>query len=573
MAILRDVLAHFDVFVNLEPLSALDKKIKIIRRNILSFAAATSTVMAGAGYGLYKLVDAASDAAEQLNVLETVFKDNSAAVIEWSRTVGKEMGRSEFSFQDSVGKFGAFLGAQLRGTDADFEQMSKRLSELTVDLASFYNTTDKEAQMRLFSGMSGETEAVRRFGIDISDSALDEFNRAQGDTRTMRALNLKEKMLLRYKKILIDTEQAQGDAVKTADSWANQVKRLQENLKTAAVLLGQRVLPILNKGLKAINGMVSGVEEAISFIEDKTSILRTAVTVLASLTAAMAIATVIQNWEHLKVIVFSVGEILKMKVLPHIIAMRYEAMKAAAAFLAIEDIITFLRGGESVTGNLLKAVTKLNDPLVVVRKTADAIMTAIGNAVARAVNLITLIPKLGEALGALVAGDRDAFRRLDKELPAHMNKGVVDLAAREKLLEENRKTNWNAAVLSGDAAGAIAARREGTEDQYDALARFKTERQEMIRKGARGLELNQKDVDAGFVDPAFLKAISDYSAGGSKAAKAVSGVAPAAAGAPRVGVQNIKIDVHSSKADAKQVADEVLDKMMREASAAEGEEF
>ena len=50
--------------------------------------------------------------------------------------------------------------------------MSKNLTQLTYDLASFFNISTADAFQKLESGISGELEPLRRLGYDLSVARL-----------------------------------------------------------------------------------------------------------------------------------------------------------------------------------------------------------------------------------------------------------------------------------------------------------------------------------------------------------------------------------------------------------------
>lgn len=563
MAALRQVLAHFATTVDLKPLSEMDKKINVLKANIKKFASYGAAGFVAMSYGAYKLVDAASDAAEQLNVLQTVFKDNQAAVIDWSRTVGKEMGRSEYTFQDSVGKFGAFLTPIFKGGTQDVEQMSKKLSELAVDLASFYNTTDQEAIMRLFSGMSGETEAVRRYGIDISDAALDNFNKSQGDNRTMRALSMKEKAALRYRKILIDTELAQGDAVKTADSWANQLKRAKEELKTLAVFFGKKLLPVATKALKALNGVITSIGETYDFITKKMAIIETALLMIQSYVGALAIQSVIANWTHLSNIMYFTGQLIRQNAAAATAFMGRMAA-VAIAFLAIEDVISFLKGNHSVLGDALKAWTGLTEPLDAIAAAAERVAAAFSKMDSYA-GLAKIAAGIATMNAATIVGGYEQLSHSGED---------AGLDAQDSAKAGSDGDRFFAAVESGDKRAAMAARMPG-ESREEAGKRFESQRKNYVVRATTPKfgnsvgygALRAEDLNAGFIpkganvdttygpvtDKNFLKQMSN------------PGFTKGASGKKYV-IQ--KLEVHTS-ADGQ----ELLDEAMRKADAAVGEEL
>jgi hypothetical protein len=574
MAVLRDILAHFTVFVDDRPLTQLDKRINKVKDNIKDFAVTTGAVLATAGYGAYKLVEAASDANEALNVLQVTFKDNTDAVLDWSTTVAEQMGRSQYTFQESVGKFGAFLSPVFKESEHDITQMSERLAELAVDLASFYNTSDSEAVTRLFSGMSGETEAVRKYGVDISDSALDDFNKKMGDHRTMRSLSLQEKSLLRYRKILIDTEAAQGDAERTAGSWANQVKRLQERAKTLAVTIGKKILPVALDFLDAINGGITKVEEVVKFIEEKSSVLRAALLTVSSLVAAMAIQSVIANWAELSAAAVLFGDVLKTKVVPQLMTGAAMAGKLAIAFLVLEDVIGFLRGQDSVLGSLLSELTGMSEPIRAFREGWAEIagyVVETFSAIKGIVSTMFAIPKHINNIKAMM-GIGDA---------KHEDYGTFDdVRSPAKVMSEMRAKKAEVATFALQQGGeegrkSFLENRRMDQSEVDAQLEFMDKRKSALGALEQGkpskigqVQVTNEDVAAGFLSPEYLQALNE-AASGKGAEQSLRGTLR---GETR---NNIKIEVKQSNAtpqDIKKAVEEALDESERKAAAALDEE-
>jgi hypothetical protein len=290
-----------------------------------------------AGAGAYYLVDAASDANEQLNVLNATFKGNSDEVIRWSQTLAKELGRSEYTLQEAAGRFGAFLQPVFRGSSMDIAGMSEQLSKLAIDLSSFYNVSEEESIMRLFSGMSGETEAVRRLGIDISDTSLDALNKSNGDNRRLASLSLQEKSLLRFQKIILDTAEKQGDAARTAGGFANTMRRLQEQVKTLTIEMGQGLMPLAMKLAKILETKVIPV---LKDLGQTSRALESAFEMAMGATAVLAVSFAILNAQAL-----SLGAVM------------------VGLLFVYDDLQTFLEGGTSVIGDFIKDITGTSDPL------------------------------------------------------------------------------------------------------------------------------------------------------------------------------------------------------------------
>jgi len=199
--------------------------------------------LGGAGW---KAAQKASAAEESRNLLDQTFGVNAPGMVSWASRTGKTMQRSKYQMEDYAGRFGAFLTPMV-GNDpnADVADMSQKASQLVIDLASFFNTSEDEARQRVYSGLAGETEAVRKYGVDLSDAALEAMNRANGSNVAYNQLTASEKTMLRFQKLMKDTTLAQGDAVRTADSFANTMRRVDSQFQEMTVEVGKGLMPVI----------------------------------------------------------------------------------------------------------------------------------------------------------------------------------------------------------------------------------------------------------------------------------------------------------------------------------------
>lgn len=469
-------MARYAVAVDDKPLTELDRKINRLTDRVKVFAQYSAAGFAVAAAGAYKLVDAASHAEEKLNILRETFKGNAAEVEKWSRVTAAAMGRSEFTFQESVGQFGAFLSTNLKDANVDIAQMSERLSALAVDLASFYDMTDSEAIMKLFSGISGETEAVRRLGIDISDSALAALNKAHGDTRDYNTLTLPEKTMLRFQKIMLDTTLAQGDAVRTANQWAGTLKRVSEQMKTLAVRLGRVLKSVALPLLHTFEKFASVVGKALLFVVKQTSALETALALAAVAAGALAAKFVIMSLALPGMIPLLVAGLAAAAVSAAQIA------ASMVAFLVIEDVVTFLRGGDSILGSWLSNVTGLSRPLGLVEGAFERISISINNAGVRLQQMVYGTKALALAASGNIAG----AVATSNDSAAYGNKYLIDSDAVQAKRGQDRELSFRAAVRQGGYAGLKEAATQfgrPTSSRNEEYQRALKMREDFVRRG------------------------------------------------------------------------------------------
>jgi hypothetical protein len=137
--------------------------------------------------------------------------------------------------------------------------MSQRMVELGADLASFNDADPTETLDALRSGLAGETEPLRRFGIFLSDARLKQQALSMGLYDGKGALDAQAKSAATYALILKDSSDAQGDFARTSDSLANQQRTLKGQYENLTATLGQKVLPMLSFLVKNIDSVVIAV--------------------------------------------------------------------------------------------------------------------------------------------------------------------------------------------------------------------------------------------------------------------------------------------------------------------------
>jgi len=269
-------------------------------------------------------VELASAVTEVDNVLEAVFGQQGLEKIrEWSVGVAAETGRSRFTLQKYASEVGTLLSTIIKDP-AKLIEMSTGLSRLAVDLASFKDTSPEEAIQAISSGLASQSEPLRRYAVDIRDAALQEFALTKGIHGKVEKMKLAEKTELIYAKVVRDTALMQGDATKTAKTFANRMRALAEAVKDLRISIGRGLMPEANKLL----AWLIRASEWFVTLNEKTDGLKTA---LIALGAAFAIM-----WGR-----------AMLGALPMLALI-------AALYIAFDDIYTLAHGGDTLIGDFLK---------------------------------------------------------------------------------------------------------------------------------------------------------------------------------------------------------------------------
>lgn len=227
--------------------------------NGLGSAVKKISLLIGGAFAVGKLVqfgkecvELGSDLAEVQNVVDVTFTTMSDKVNEFAKNAMTSAGLSETMAKRYVGTFGA-MSKSFGFSEQQAYDMSTALTQLTGDVASFYNISQDLAYIKLKSVFTGETETLKDLGVVMTQSALDQYALANGYGKTTSAMTEQEKVALRLAFVQKQLSAASGDFIRTSDSWANQVRVMQLQLQSLKATVGQGLINIFTPVLKVIN--------------------------------------------------------------------------------------------------------------------------------------------------------------------------------------------------------------------------------------------------------------------------------------------------------------------------------
>ncbi len=205
-----------------------------------------------------KAIELGSDLQEVQNVVDVTFTTMSDRVDEFAKKAIQSAGLSETMAKRYVGTFGA-MAKSFGFAENEAFSMSTALTQLSGDVASFYNITQDEAYTKLKSVFTGETESLKDLGVVMTQTALDSFAMSEGLGKTTKQMTEQEKVALRYRFVLNQLSGAQGDFARTSDSWANQVRLLKLNIESIMASVGQALINFFTPIIKLINTLLSKI--------------------------------------------------------------------------------------------------------------------------------------------------------------------------------------------------------------------------------------------------------------------------------------------------------------------------
>lgn len=200
-------------------------------------------------------VELGSDLSEVQNVVDVTFTTMSDKVNEFAKNAMTSAGLSETMAKQYVGTFGA-MSKSFGFSEAQAYDMSTALTQLTGDVASFYNISQDLAYIKLKSVFTGETETLKDLGVVLTQSALDQYALANGYGKTTSEMTEQEKVALRLAFVQKQLSAAAGDFIRTSGSWANQVRVMQLQLQSLKATVGQGLINLFTPVLKVINTLL-----------------------------------------------------------------------------------------------------------------------------------------------------------------------------------------------------------------------------------------------------------------------------------------------------------------------------
>lgn len=189
-----------------------------------------------------------NDYIENLNLYGVAMGKYAKEQFAYAKTVEAVLGinpsrwtRMQAVIQDMAKSFGVAEGTATL--------MSKSLTQLTFDYASFYNLSTDEAANKVRSAIAGEIEPVRALGKDLSVAKLQLTATELGINGTVEAMTQADKAMLRTITLLRQSESVQGDLARTLDDPANQMRIFAAQTEMLSTALGELFLPILQEVL------------------------------------------------------------------------------------------------------------------------------------------------------------------------------------------------------------------------------------------------------------------------------------------------------------------------------------
>lgn len=221
------------------------------------------------GIGIASLVSTgyqdAVNFGEQVNKNKVVFGEFIDAILAFTSQAPTALGATQAAALEATGTFGnLFRSLGLAGGQS--AMLSVSLTQIATDLSSFNNVPVEDAFLALRSGLVGESEPLRKFGIDVSDARLRHEAFLLGISDGKSVLTAAQKAQAAYSAIVKDSALAQGDFARTANEGANAARVRQASILQLVSSLERKFLPVITAANIALGKTAAGLT---AFVEGK----------------------------------------------------------------------------------------------------------------------------------------------------------------------------------------------------------------------------------------------------------------------------------------------------------------
>ncbi len=232
-------------------------------------------------------VRAFSDLNESVNAVEVTFGGASEGILELGEAAATSVGLSNAEFNSFAVGFSAFVDQIAAEKDGDIVETMNVLTVRIADFASVMNLDIPEAAEKFRSGLAGETEPLRKFGIDVSAAAVNSKALALGLGDASGKLSEQEKILARFELIMDQTDKTAGDFANTIDDYANAQRVATAEIENSKVAIGEALVPafaaviplmveaataagVIATAVSGMTGAVSDADAALQIIALRT---------------------------------------------------------------------------------------------------------------------------------------------------------------------------------------------------------------------------------------------------------------------------------------------------------------
>ena len=226
--------------------------------------------IAGISSAIKDCVSLASEVEEMENKFNVVFDNLRDDVDAWCQDYADAIGRNKNDIKTYLADQQNLLVGFGMTREAGAE-LSKQMTSLALDLASFANMDEDSAVNNMTKAVMGESEAARALGAVLNDTTRAQAMMEMGLSGSYEKLDQLTKMQVNYNAILSQSKDAVGDCERSLGSYESTSRQFNAMLKEVNTIVGQFFLPtfqkVLSFGTKGLMLLRDGIQRFSAFAE------------------------------------------------------------------------------------------------------------------------------------------------------------------------------------------------------------------------------------------------------------------------------------------------------------------
>lgn len=195
-------------------------------------------------------VKAASDLQESTNAVNVSFLEAAEGVLKIGENSAEALGLARTEFNQAAVRFSAFA-ERIVGEGGDVAGFIGDITTRAADFASVFNIEVAEALQVFQSGLAGEAEPLKRFGINLLQTEVAAYAVANGISESASSMTEAEKVQARYGLLMEQTNKTAGDFANTSDGLANSQRILRARFTDLQAEIGNALLPVVTNLFQA----------------------------------------------------------------------------------------------------------------------------------------------------------------------------------------------------------------------------------------------------------------------------------------------------------------------------------
>lgn len=401
---IRDIAVALGVDVDNASVSKAENSIKGIKSLATKLLGSLAVVFTVSGVKSFisECTELASNVEQVQQKFDVVFDECAKGAEEWADSFSDAVGRNKNKIKEYMADNQNLLTGFGMTRDAATD-MTEKMVEAALDLASFNNIEDDVAVNAMSKALMGESEAAKTLGAVLNDVTRAQAMEELGLKGKYEALDQATKMQVNYRAIMDQSQDSIGDCVRSMDSYESRARQNKAAIAELKEFLGSKLLPVMaifvnwmtkcvkwltafakkiigatdeeNRILKAFNAMHALVKKLQPAIERMMSAISNGITkardlitkvvnrlggvgnALKLLAIVAGAFLLVMNWS--KIVAYAKSFATLLKIINKLFSVAgLKAMAAVAIIiilaLIVEDFIQFLLGNDSVIGTIFE---------------------------------------------------------------------------------------------------------------------------------------------------------------------------------------------------------------------------